>query len=76
MVERNLLFGWVDYLAFGLTLSASALIGVFFACRGVNSTSEYLMGGKQMKILPVAISISARYSDVLNACHFKQTDIN
>lgn len=65
MVERNLYFGWIDYLVFGLTLSASALIGVYYAWRGVNSTSEYLMGGKQMKILPVAISISARYEITL-----------
>ena len=57
---HQLLFGWVDYLIFGLTLLASLLIGVYHAWRGSNSTSEYLLGGKMMGVFPVAMSLAAR----------------
>ena len=60
VTNQQLLFGWVDYLLFGLTLLASLLIGVYHAWRGSNSTSEYLLGGKMMGVFPVAMSLAAR----------------
>lgn len=56
------LFTWVDYLLFALTLLVSSLVGIYHAWRGSSgSTSDYLMGGKKMPILPVALSLAARY---------------
>ena len=57
----NLLFGWVDYLLFALVLVVSSLVGVYHAWKGASdSTSNYLMGGKKMGILPIALSLAAR----------------
>ncbi|XP_045025652.1 sodium-coupled monocarboxylate transporter 1 isoform X2 [Daphnia magna] len=54
------LFTWVDYLLFALTLLVSSLVGIYHAWRGSSgSTSDYLMGGKKMPILPVALSLAA-----------------
>lgn len=49
---RRLMFGWVDYLLFSLTLLISSLIGVYHAWKSAsassNTTDNYLMGGKKM----------------------------
>lgn len=58
--ERVQLFGWVDYLIFSLTLVTSALVGVYHAMKGTHSTNEYLLGGKKVAMLPIALSMSAR----------------
>ncbi|XP_066991696.2 sodium-coupled monocarboxylate transporter 2 [Anabrus simplex] len=62
-VPTQLFFQWLDYLMFALMLAVSALIGVYFGCFGSRqkTTSEYLMGGKKMKILPVAVSLVASH---------------
>lgn len=57
-------FDWLDYTVFSLLLVASALIGVYFAFwakRKQNTTSEYLMGSKEMGIFPISMSLIARY---------------
>lgn len=61
-VERltTILFQWYDYLFFGLLLGMSVVIGLyyaFFSTHKQNNTSEYILGGKSMKSLPVAISL-------------------
>ncbi|KAI9564252.1 hypothetical protein GHT06_007990 [Daphnia sinensis] len=54
------LFTWVDYLLFAFTLLVSSLVGIYHAWRGSSgSTSDYLMGGKKMPLLPVALSLAA-----------------
>ncbi|XP_046460580.1 sodium-coupled monocarboxylate transporter 1-like isoform X1 [Daphnia pulex] len=54
------LFTWVDYFLFALTLVVSSLVGIYHAWRGASgSTSDYLMGGRKMPILPVAMSLAA-----------------
>lgn len=55
-------FGWSDYTIFGLMLGVSALIGIYFGCFGSkqSTTSEYLLGGKSMKVLPIVISLVSR----------------
>ena len=52
-------FHWFDYVVFSVTLLVSVGIGVFQACTGgkQKSTKEYLLGNKQMKVLPVAMSM-------------------
>ncbi|XP_046397672.1 uncharacterized protein LOC124164392 [Ischnura elegans] len=57
-------FSWLDYFLFSLMLVASALIGVyfaFFAKQKQNSTQEYLMGGKNMGLIPVTLSLIASW---------------
>lgn len=55
-------FGTIDYAFFVGLLAVSALIGVyygFFSKHKQNNTSEYILGGRTMKILPVATSMIA-----------------
>jgi solute carrier family 5 (sodium-coupled monocarboxylate transporter), member 8/12 len=56
------LFGVVDYTVFGIMLAVSTSIGIYFGCFANTSqtTEEYLMGGRKMKTLPIAISLIAR----------------
>ena len=58
------LFGWADYLVFGLMLAASAGIGIFYGFKNRNEkddTQDFLMAGKQMTTFPVAMSLIARW---------------
>ncbi|XP_017772840.1 PREDICTED: sodium-coupled monocarboxylate transporter 1-like [Nicrophorus vespilloides] len=55
-------FSWYDYTFFSMMLGLSALIGVyfgFFAKNKQSSANEYLLGGKEMKVVPIAISLTA-----------------
>lgn len=61
-LEQRLLFSPIDYVIFCSMLGMSALIGVyygFFAKQKQNNTAEYLLGSKQMKVFPVAMSLTA-----------------
>lgn len=52
-------FGWLDYGFFVALLGMSTLIGIFygfFSKHKQNNTNEYILGGRSMKILPVATS--------------------
>lgn len=57
------LFGPVDYAVVALTLGISLLVGVYYGCCGSRQSTdtEYLLGDKQMRMLPVAISLIAGY---------------
>ncbi|EDV90552.1 GH14123 [Drosophila grimshawi] len=54
-------FQTTDYIVFAFMLSISAGIGVYFGFfnTGEDTTEEYLMGGKRMKTIPIAISLVA-----------------
>jgi Na+/proline symporter len=56
------LFGWLDSCLFILMLILSTLIGVYFGFWGKKEDSphEYLLAGKSMSTLPVAVSLVAR----------------
>ncbi|XP_049829721.1 sodium-coupled monocarboxylate transporter 1-like isoform X1 [Schistocerca gregaria] len=59
VVGRQVLFGWVDYVAFALMPALSVAIGLYFGiCGRAKNTAkvDYLHGGKTMRVLPVAIS--------------------
>lgn len=68
-------FGWVDYLVFVLMLIVCAVIGVYFGFiekrkkknrrsnnqkRRGSEALDYLVGGRQMKVIPVSLSLVAR----------------
>ena len=60
--ESKFIFNTIDYTVFILVLSISASVGIYFGFfkKGANTTDEYLLGSKQMKTLPIAISLIAR----------------
>lgn len=58
-------FGWPDYLVFVLMLCSCSMIGVYFGfikkkSKKVEDESDYLVGGRKMKVFPVAMSLIAR----------------
>jgi hypothetical protein len=59
---KQLLFGWLDFTLFILTLVLSTLIGIYFGSwvKTENTPKEYLHGGKTMSTIPVAVSLVAR----------------
>jgi solute carrier family 5 (sodium-coupled monocarboxylate transporter), member 8/12 len=60
--EVPLKFAPIDYAFFTGMLLLSLSIGIyygFFAKRKQNTTDEYLLGSKAMKVFPVAMSLTA-----------------
>lgn len=61
-------FGWQDYLVFIVLLFGCSLIGVYFAWKmqknkkdgSCKQEDDYLVGGRNMKIFPVSMSLIAR----------------
>ena len=53
-------FGWEEYLIFALMLAVSAFIGIYFWWKGQKNNAEFLMGGQNMALMPVALSLLAR----------------
>ncbi|KAF2901934.1 hypothetical protein ILUMI_04247, partial [Ignelater luminosus] len=55
-------FSWFDYTFFCGMLGLSVIIGIYFGFFDKqDTTEEYLLGGKSMKILPVAMSLVASH---------------
>lgn len=56
-------FNGIDYAVFGLLLLLSASIGIYFGFFDgtEQTTDEYLLGGRRMRPIPVAISLVARW---------------
>ncbi|XP_063916876.1 sodium-coupled monocarboxylate transporter 2-like isoform X2 [Zophobas morio] len=52
-----------DYVIFVGTLVFSTLIGIYYGCFGTKQATikEYLLGGKNMKILPIAVSVAVSH---------------
>lgn len=61
VLENAFQFGITDYTVFAVMLLVSAGIGVYFGffSNSENTTDEYLLGGKRMKTIPIAISLIA-----------------
>ena len=70
----SLTFSLVDYAVFTLMLIISALIGFYFAWKERNkkNADEMLLGGRKLKIFPVAMSIMASFTSV-NSNHIRTT---
>ncbi|XP_063917021.1 sodium-coupled monocarboxylate transporter 2-like isoform X2 [Zophobas morio] len=49
-----------DYVIFVGTLLFSGLIGIYYGCFGTKQATvkEYLLGGKNIKIIPIAVSVA------------------
>ena len=63
MVDPSHSFYIADYAVFGVTIFISIGIGIYYALSGdrQRTTSEYLVGGRAMKFLPVAISLMVSF---------------
>lgn len=60
-------FGFVDYMFFIFMLFLCILIGLYFGFykkREASAEMEYLMGGRQMSVFPISLSLIARYSEL------------
>ncbi|KAK9722165.1 Sodium:solute symporter family [Popillia japonica] len=59
-MEERIEFSWHDYGVFGLMLALSTTVGVYFGFIKRQVTSnDYLLGGKNMSIIPVSSSLIA-----------------
>lgn len=61
-LENKLLtFSWLDYGLFSFMLLLSAFVGVYFGFVKKQSTADdYLLGGKEMAVTPIAMSMVSR----------------
>jgi solute carrier family 5 (sodium-coupled monocarboxylate transporter), member 8/12 len=54
-------FAWYDYAVFVMMLTVCGGIGIYFGfVKKQKSTQDYLMGGRNMKLVPVCFSLVAR----------------
>lgn len=54
-------FSLMDYFMFIVMLFLCILIGIYFGfLRKSNNESDYLMGGRTMSVIPIALSLVAR----------------
>lgn len=55
-------FGWIDYFFFLLMLLISTGMGIYHGIYKKQQTAtDYLLGGKQMAIVPISMSLISRY---------------
>ncbi|CAG9826323.1 unnamed protein product [Diabrotica balteata] len=55
-------FGMVDYIMFVIMLGICLVVGMYFGLFKKNQTSQdYLVGGRNMKVLPIAMSLIATW---------------
>lgn len=59
-------FAPIDYCVLVVTLVASMAIGIYFGffSKSLKTAEDYLVGGHKLKIVPVAVSLMARYDFV------------
>lgn len=59
-------FGMPDYVVFVMMLASCSLIGIYFGFiekkpkKTGGEESDYLVGGRQMKVVPITMSLVAR----------------
>lgn len=63
-------FGWPDYSVFVVMLATCACIGIYFGfiekkSKQVADETDYLVGGRNMKTFPVAMSLIARFIRIM-----------
>ena len=61
-------FATADYVIFVLMIVVSILIGIYVGFRGLrnDSTKEYLIGGRKMHPIPVALSLTGGITSALS----------
>ena len=53
----------LDWVVFGLMMATSLGIGIYYACTGSKqkTTSDYLLGNRTMKLIPVTMSLMVSF---------------
>lgn len=53
-----------EYAAFGLMLGLTTVVGLYYGCGKAkqNTINDYLLGGKEMSVFPITMSLIARYT--------------
>ena len=54
-------FSVIDYVVFLLLLAGSLGIGAYYGIRGNQTTDEFLLAGRSMSSIPVALSLIATF---------------
>jgi len=64
--QENRFVVW-DYVVFAIILGIASVIGLYYGCTGnkQSSTSEFLMAGRSMSVLPVALSLLASFMSAI-----------
>lgn len=62
-MEATETLGVVDYIICGAVLLISLAIGIYYGCTGGKNktTEEFLLGDRNMPVLPVAMSLLASF---------------
>ena len=64
-IQKNLQkFGLTDYIVFVFMLVGCAVVGLYYAFKGkknADAATEYLMGGRNMSVFPISMSLVASY---------------
>lgn len=70
-------FGTPDYMVFVAMLLVCSLIGIYFGFiekkpkKSSGEESDYLVGGRQMKVVPISMSLIARLVEkFFNSYHY------
>lgn len=58
----NLTFSIIDYGIFATMLLVSFLIGIYHACTSSQNNDDYLLAGKSIGVIPMAISLCASFN--------------
>jgi len=60
-------FSAPDYVVFAIILAIASIIGLYYGCTGnkQSSTNEFLMAGRSMSVLPVALSLLASFMSAI-----------
>ncbi|KAB0790308.1 hypothetical protein PPYR_15351, partial [Photinus pyralis] len=56
------MFATIDYILFAGTIIVSLCIGIYFGfSKKSQTTDEYLLGGREMQVIPISVSLVASY---------------
>ena len=54
-------FSFIDYIVFILTIIGSLAIGAYYGIKENKTTEDFLMAGRSMSPIPVALSLIATF---------------
>lgn len=63
-MSNNVLFHVADYVVFVFVILGSLAIGAYYACAN-KTTDAYFLGSRQLKIIPVGISLIVTYLNAI-----------
>lgn len=58
-------FGAIDYVVFAGFLCVSGMVGIFFSCRGQDTTGEYFFGNRKIQPIPLGMSAGISFMSAI-----------